>query len=133
MPLLTDKKTTKKLENRLLEFIEYGMTIYYLYEEKRTNIKDLEDIFFSKDDEKSSFLYSKIMKHIKPSDLKKALERYSINNKKEDNQEELKYKKELNIVYTEKIINILVDNKNEIIDKTYINTYNYLLANLKNK
>lgn len=133
MPLLTDKKTTKKLENRLLEFIEYGMTIYYLYEEKRTNIKDLEDIFFSKDDEKSSFLYSKIMKHIKPNDLKKALERYSINNKKEDNQEELKYKKELNIVYTEKIINILVDNKNEIIDKTYINTYNYLLANLKNK
>ncbi len=133
MPLLTDKKTTKKLENRLLEFIEYGMTIYYLYEEKRTNIKDLEDIFFSKDDEKSSFLYSKIMKHIKPSDLKKALERYSINNKKEDNQEDSKYKKELNIVYTEKIINILVDNKNEIIDKTYINTYNYLLANLKNK
>ena len=56
MALLTDKTTKKKLENRLTEFTEYGMTIYYLLEEERTNIKDLESIFFSQDDEKSSFI-----------------------------------------------------------------------------
>ena len=33
MALLTDKTTTKKLENRLSEFTEYGMTLYYLFEE----------------------------------------------------------------------------------------------------
>ena len=131
MALLTDKTTKKKLENRLKEFTEYGMTIYYLLEEEKTNIKDLESIFFSQDDEKSSFIYGKIMKHIKPTDLKKAYDKYSINYQENDNEDENKFKKDLNIIYTEKIIDLILDKTNNLIDKTYINTYKYLLANLK--
>lgn len=131
MALLTDKTTKKKLENRLTEFTEYGMTIYYLLEEERTNIKDLESIFFSQDDEKSSFIYGKIMKHIKPSDLKKSYDKYSGDYRKNDNEDESLYKKELNIIYTKKIIDLILEKTNDLIDKTYINTYKYLLANIK--
>ena len=46
MALLTDKYTTETLENRLNEFSEYGMTLYYLFEEGRTNIDDLSNLFF---------------------------------------------------------------------------------------
>ena len=57
MALIADKVTSKKLENRLDEFSKFGMTLYYLFEEGRININDLENIFFSHDDEKSSFIY----------------------------------------------------------------------------
>ncbi len=121
MALLTDKATSDKLKNRLDEFSEYGMTLYYLYENNRTSISDLKDIFFSKDDEKSSFIYGKIIRQIKTSDLKKSFESYSIENSIED-------KKELNLLYTRKIIDLVLSQSKNI-DKTYINTYNYLLTN----
>ena len=44
MALLTDKYTTETLENRLNEFSEYGMTLYYLFELGRTNIDDLSNL-----------------------------------------------------------------------------------------
>ena len=69
MALLTDKYTTKTLENRLNEFSEYGMTLYYLFEEGRTNLDDLSNLFFSKDDDKTIFTYGKIMKKMNPNDL----------------------------------------------------------------
>ena len=130
MALITDKMTSKKLETRLLEFKEYGMTLYYLLEEGRTNVKDLESIFFSKDDEKSSFIYGKIMKHMKPSDLKKSYEKYSINYPNSDKIDEKEYKKNLNVIYTQKIIDLLINETNDKIDKTYINTYKHLLTNI---
>lgn len=133
MALLADKTTTKKLESRLSEFTEYGMTLYYLFEEGRTNLKDLENIFFSKDDEKSSFIYGKIVKHMKPSDLKKSFEKYSITYPKEETKDETIYKKDLNLLFTKKIIDLVINETNEIIDKTYVSTYKYLLANIKNK
>lgn len=131
MALLADKKTTKELENRLSEFVEYGMALYYLAKEGRINNKDLENMFFSNDNEKSSFLYKKIMKKMKPSDLNKAYESY----KKEDSniKDEINYKKELNISYTEKLIKEIENENNDLIDKTYINTYYYLITNIKNK
>lgn len=129
MALLVDKKTSQKLETRLNEFSEYGMTLYYLLEEGRTNIKDLESILFSSDDEKSSFIYGKVMKHMKPSDLKKSFEKYSINYP-QDNIDETDYKKDLNIIYTKKIIDTVIKESKENIDKTYVNTYAYLLTNI---
>ena len=132
MALMLDKKTSKKLENRLNEFKEYGMTLYYLLEENRTSIKDLENIFFSKDDEKSSFIYSKILKHTKPSDLNKAFEKYK-NSENSDNLDENVLKKHLNVIYTKKIIDLINKECSDTIDKTYVNTYDYLITNIVNK
>ena len=126
MALMTNKTTSKKLENRLVEVSEYAMTLYYLLEEGRTSLKDLESIFFSKDDEKSSFMYGKVLKHMSPSDLKKSYEKYSQSDTALDT-------KGLNLLYTKKIIDLVIDKSTDQIDKTYINTYNYLLTNLSNK
>lgn len=125
MALMTNKTTSKKLENRIEEVSEYAMTLYYLFEEGRASLKDLESIFFSKDDEKSSFTYGKILKHMNPSDLKMSLEKYG--------QSDTNDIKKLNLLYTKKIIDLVLDNATDQIDKTYINTYNYLLTNLSNK
>ena len=125
MALMTNKTTSKKLENRIVEVSEYAMTLYYLFEEGRASLKDLESVFFSKDDEKSSFTYGKILKHMNPSDLKMSLEKYG--------QSDTNDIKKLNLLYTKKIIDLVLDNATDQIDKTYINTYNYLLTNLSNK
>jgi hypothetical protein len=123
MALLTDKYTTETLENRLNEFSEYGMTLYYLFEEGRTNIDDLSNLFFSKDEEKTIFTYGKIMKRMKPVDLEESFNKYKENYPNNS-------KKDLNIIFTKKIIDLVLE-KNNTIDKTYINTYNYLLTNQK--
>ena len=125
MALMTNKTTSKKLENRIEEVSEYAMTLYYLFEQGRASLKDLESVFFSKDDEKSSFTYGKILKHMNPSDLKMSLEKYG--------QSDTNDIKKLNLLYTKKIIDLVLDNTTDQIDKTYINTYNYLLTNLSNK
>ena len=124
MALLTDKYTTETLENRLNEFSEYGMTLYYLFEEGRTNINDLSNLFFSKDNEKTIFTYGKIMKHVKPNDLEDSYKKYSESYPNNN-------KKDLNILFTKKLIDLVLENQEDKIDKTYINTYNYLLSNQK--
>ena len=124
MALLTDKYTTETLENRLNEFSEFGMTLYYLFEEGRTNIDDLSNLFFSKDDEKTIFTYGKIMKRMKPNDLEASFNKYKDNYPNNT-------KKDLNIIFTKKIIDLVLQEQESRIDKTYINTYNYLLANQK--
>ena len=129
MGLMTDKKTSKMLENRFNEFTEYGVTLYYLLEEGRLNIKDLESIFFSKDDEKSSFIYGKILKHTKPNDFKDSYNKYRISEGEKEIGDENTYKKNLNMLYTKKIIDLIVNQNKNKIDMTYVNTYNHLLAN----
>lgn len=124
MALLTDKYTTETLENRLNEFSEYGMTLYYLFEDGRTNIEDLANLFFSKDDEKTVFIYGKIMKRMRPNDLEESYNKYKDNYPNNS-------KKDLNIIFTKKLIDLVLENDQNRIDKTYINTYNYLLANQK--
>ena len=37
----------------------------------------------------------------------------------------------LNKIFTKKLIDLVLEQNNNMIDKTYINTYNYLLANQK--
>ncbi len=130
MALIADKQTSKMLENRFNEITEYGVTLYYLLEEGRLNIKDLESIFFSKDDEKSSFIYGKVLKHAKPSDFKDSFDKYCSEDKKVDQSNE-DVKKSLNIQYTKKIIDVLISQDKNNIDKTYINTYKYLLNKAK--
>jgi len=125
--LLTDKKTSKMLENRLNEFSEYATTLYYLHEEGRLNIKDLESIFFSKDEEKSSFVYGKILKHTKPDDLTNSFNRYSTDYPELKSLDEQTLKRDLNLIYTRKIIDLVISKSNEKIDKTYVNTYEHLL------
>jgi hypothetical protein len=132
MALLTDKKTSKILEDRLNEFSEYGMTLYYLLEEGRLDIKDLESIFFSKDDDKSTFIYGKILRQTKPTDLKKSFERYSAIYPELNELDDKSQKKDLNIIYTKKILDLVTAKSQNRIDKTYLNTYEHLLQ-IKNK
>ena len=124
MALLTDKYTTKTLENRLNEFSEYGMTLYYLFENGRTNITDLKDLFFSNDEEKTIYTYGKIIRKIKLNDLEDSYNKYSTLYQNCN-------KKDLNLIFTKKIIDLVLENQKGLIDKTYVNTYNYLLANQK--
>ncbi len=132
MALLVDKTTSIKLENRLKEFSEYAMTLYYLLEEERTTIKDIEMIFFSEDDEKSGFIYKKIMKRIKSGDLKSSFDRYSVNY--ENDCEDLdSFQRKLNLVYIEKLLDLVINKSVDTLDKTYINTYKHLLTKMKSK
>ena len=131
MALITDKKTSKKLENRLTEFSKFGMTLYYLLEEGRVNIKDLEKIFFSSDDDKSSLVYSRLIKNVNPVDLKVSFNKYRADYSSFD-EDENDLKDTLNILYTKKIINEIVSATTKQIDKTYVNTYDYLLMNSSN-
>lgn len=124
MALLTDKYTTKTLEDRLTEFSEYGMTLYYLFEDGRTSIDDLSNLFFSKDLEKTVFTYTKIMKRMKPIDIEDSFNKY-----KEDYPNNSK--KDMNLIFIKKIIDLVLEQREDKIDKTYINTYNYLLTNQK--
>lgn len=124
--LITDKKTTMKLNERLTEFSKFGMTFYYLLEEGRISINEVSDIFFSTDDEKSTFRYMNTIRKIMPEDVDSATLRYQNHFAKEDLTDS-EYINKLNMFFTAKIINE-VANKNEVsIDRTYINTYNYLL------
>ncbi len=129
MALIADKVTSKKLENRLDEFSKFGMTLYYLLEEGRINIGDLENLFFSHDDEKSSFIYSKLIRHVNPKDIKMSFDKYSIENPNNDYLTKDKYQNNLNILYTKKLINTILNDSKDNIDKVYINTYDYLLKN----
>ena len=130
MALMTDKYIKKKLEDRLKEVSEYGMTIYYLLEDERTSINDLESIFFSNDDEKASFIYSKIIRRMKPQDIVESFKKYSEGRIIEDESND---KKNLNIEYTKKLLDLTITKSHDVIDKTYINTYNYLITNITNK
>ena len=129
MALIADKVTSKKLENRLDEFSKFGMTLYYLFEEGRINISDLENLFFSHDDEKSSFIYSKLIRHVNTKDIKMSFDKYSIENPNTSYLAKDIYQNNLNILYTRKLINTILSDSKDNIDKVYVNTYDYLLKN----
>ena len=127
MKLMADRFTKATLENRLKEFTQFGMIFYFLMEEDRVNINELESIFFSPDEEKSTFLYCKLIKNIKPNDMIASFERYKEEHPNSNNLPITKYEENLNRIYISKLIDVLQDTKNNKIDKTYINTYNHLL------
>lgn len=121
MILILDKRKSKKLLNRLDEFTEYGMTLYYLLEEGRTDIDDLKTLFFSTDDEKMTFTYSMILKKIKLEDVKNSSSKYHLYNPDLDTRK-------LNVIYTKKLIEEILSSSTGLIDVNYVDTYNYLLA-----
>ena len=129
MALITDRETTKKLNDRLNEFSTFGMTIYYLLENERLELQTISDIFFAKDEDKAVLMYLKLMKLIKPSDMTLAYEKYQKINPNTEEMTEEKYQEYLNVLYTSKIINKIAMTNNFNIDKTYVNTYNYLIEN----
>ena len=129
MALITDIKTTKKLNDRLNEFSNFGMTIYYLLEEDKIKLKSISEIFFNKDEDKAVVMYLNLIKHIKSKDIEEAYIKYSTINPNTTSISEDKYKDYLNILYISKIINKIAGENNYCIDKTYVNTYNYLLEN----
>lgn len=129
MALITDKETTKKLNDRLNEFSTFGMTIYYLLENERLELKTIGDIFFAKDEDKAVLMYLKLMKMVKPDDMILAYEKYQKINPNTEDMSDDKYKEYLNVLYTSKIINKIAATNNFNIDKTYVNTYNYLIEN----
>ncbi len=125
--LITDKQTTMKLNDRLTEFSKFGMTFHYLLEEGKITLKEIEDIFFSKDDEKSTFMYINTMRKIMPEDVDEAYLKYQDDYPLADSSID-EQKEKLNLLYTSKIINEIASIGDASIDKTYINTYNYLLG-----
>lgn len=131
MALITDKKVTKKLNDRLNEFSNFGMTLYFLLEEDKIKLKTISEVFFDEDEDKAVLMYLKLMKSIKKEDIENAYLKYSKMNPNTTNISEEKYKSYLNILYTSKIINKVALENNFCIDKTYVNTYNYLLENNK--
>jgi len=129
MGIILDRDTSKKLEIRLDEYSKYGASLYYLYEEKRVRINDLEKLFFSKDDDKSCFIYNNIIRHLTTNDLKDSYNRYSNIYPNSSNYSKETYNDELNKVFTKKILDEISASNGNHIDKRYINTYNYLLSN----
>ena len=129
MSLITDSKTKEKLNDRLNEFSNFGMVLYYLLEQEKLDIKTISEIFFSKDEDKAVLMYLKLMREIKQKDIEKAYIKYSEINPNTTGEDEDTYKGYLNILYTSKIIDRLSNLNNYNIDKTYVNTYNYLIEN----
>ena len=105
--LITDKQTTMKLNERLTEFSKFGMTFYYLLEKGKITIKEVEDIFFSKDDEKSTFMYINMMRKIMPEDVDDAFIKYQDDYPLESLTLD-EHKNKLNLIFTSKIIIILI-------------------------
>ena len=128
MALIADKKTSKNLENRIDEFSKFGMTFYYLFEEGRISMLELENLFFSKDNVKSSFAYMNILRRIKQSDIDSSLSKYKSICPNEKLLDETVYEANLNILYIKKLINTVISTSKDRLDKVYINTYNYLLS-----
>ena len=128
MALIADKKTSKNLENRIDEFSKFGMTFYYLFEEGRISMLELENLFFSKDNDKSSFAYMNILRRIKQSDIDSSLSKYKSIYPNEKLLDKTVYEANLNILYIKNLINTVLSTSKDRLDKVYINTYNYLLS-----
>ena len=129
--LITDRNTTNRLNERLGEFSKFGMTFHYLLEQGRVAMNEIEEILFSTDDEKSTFRYINILRRVSPDDVTLAFLKYQDDYPKGD-QSNTEHEAHLNMIYTGKIINEIASKCDKCIDKTYINTYNYLLDQEEN-
>ena len=100
MALITDKKITKKLNDRLNEFSNFGMTLYFLLEEDKIKLKTISEVFFDRDEDKAVLMYLNLIKSIKKEDIDNAYIKYSKINPNTNNICEEKYKSYLNALYT---------------------------------
>ena len=93
------------------------------------DISDLETIFFDTDREKATLIYSKMLQGIKNDYIEKAFSIYSMIYKNNDEMPSEEYSYYLNKCCINDIICDI--NKSRKIDRTYFNTYDYLLNNRK--
>ena len=120
--LILDKIKCKNLQDRLDEYSQYGIVLYYLYNEKKVLSIDLINMFFSEDEEKSCISYMKIIRNITDNDIKKYENKY-----KEENQDN----NDVNVsnrLCIKKLIDKLCNDNRIMNSKIYMNTYNYLLS-----
>ncbi len=127
MALLTDKNTEKDLSERLSEFIQFGMIFNYMLDIGKINISDLDKLFFSTDRDKSILIYSNILKKIEPSYIDKAYTIYSHEYPNTYNYENDTYDQYINSCCINSLISKIASSDSIKIDKTYYNTYNFLL------
>ncbi len=126
MALLTDKETEKELSDRLSEFSQFGMVFNYMLDIDKIDIDDLEKMFFDTDQEKVTFIYSKLIKRIKSNYMESSYTIYSHEYPNSSNLNNNDYCDYLNKCCINRIIS-RVEKKTKRVDKTFINTYNYLL------
>ena len=128
MALLADEQRKKDLSERLEEFSQFGMIFNYMLDIEKVSIDDLDKMFFSSDRDKASIMYTKILKSMKGEYLEKAYTIYSHEYPNELNYESEIYNSYLNKCCINNIISRIADNKkNSGMDRTYLNTYTYLL------
>lgn len=125
MALLTNKQTEQDLKERLEEFLKFGMTLKYMLDIGSIDLSDIEKIFFDSDREKATLIYSRLLKAINPDYLNQSYTIYSHEYPNEECLEAKEYSEYLNRCCISDIISNFSNSKN--IDKTYYNTYNYLL------
>ena len=114
------------LSERLAEFSEFGIIFKYMLDKEEIELKDLETIFFDPDSEKVNLKYLTLVKNIKPNYFNESFDLYSAYFPKEDSLNTSEYAKQLNKECINKIICEINEN-NKRIDKTYFNTYSFLL------
>ena len=127
MALLTDKQTEKDLSERLEEFSQFGMILNYMLDIEEVSVTDLDKMFFATDRDKASIIYSKLLKQMKPSYIESAYTIYSHEYPNNKDFDDISYNAYLNKCCVNDIISKISSNKKT--DKTYVNTYNYLLEN----
>ena len=111
MALITDKLTRKRLNDRLNEFRNFGMTLYYLLEQDHLDLKSISEMFFSDDEDKAVLMYLNLIKKIKPEIEEEAYLKYSNVVVNSNNMNTKDYKKYLRSSITPKLKEIL-DKKN---------------------
>ena len=125
MALLTDKETEKDLKERLEEFTQLGTVLKYMLDTNCIELCDLEKIFFDTSREKASLIYSQLLKKIRSNYIEQAYKIYSREFPNEDNLDDDLYLEYLNRSCINDII--LAIKESSRVDKTYYNTYDFLL------
>lgn len=114
------------LSERLEEFSQYGMVLKYMLDREFIELSDLKTMFFDTDREKASLIYFTLIKKMKPIYMQEAFDLYSGYYPNCDLLDDSEYASSLNKQCVNDIIfEIKEDNKG--IDKTYFNTYSFLL------
>ena len=114
------------LSERLAEFSEFGMIFRYMLDKKEIELKDLETMIFDTDREKSTLIYYTLLKKVKPSHMEESFDLYSGYFPNKDELGDSEYAKYLNKKCINEII-CKINEDNKRIDKTYFNTYSFLL------
>ena len=127
MALLTDKKTEKDLSERLSEFVQFGTVLNYMLDNEKVELSDLEKMFFDSDRDKATLVYSSLLRGIKPEYFEESYRIYSGIFPNDDGYDSSEYARYLNKKCISSIITKMTER--DRLDRTYINTYDFLLEN----